>query len=89
MAWVHGWVTNPSLNPVFQALPGASFTVTGATPAKDLLLASPGFDLTLTSGVTLSGKFDGEFRRYPDFQRNGFVALSVVKRRLATNITTA
>ena len=61
LAWAHSWVSNPSLNPVFQALPGASFTVTGAAPAKDLVLASAGFDLNLTSGVTLSGKFDGEF----------------------------
>jgi autotransporter-associated beta strand protein len=61
VAWVHDWVSNPSLNPVFQALPGASFTVTGAAPAKDLVLASAGLDLALTSGVTLSGKFDGEF----------------------------
>jgi len=63
LAWAHNWVSNPSLNPSFQALPGASFTVTGATPAKDLLLASAGFDLNLTSGVMFSGKFDGEFGR--------------------------
>jgi autotransporter-associated beta strand protein len=61
LAWGHSWISDPSLNASFQALPGANFTVTGATPAKDLLLASAGFDLRLTSGVTFSGKFDGEF----------------------------
>jgi uncharacterized protein with beta-barrel porin domain len=61
LAWAHSWISNPSLNAGFEALPGANFTVTGATPAKDLLLASAGFDLHLTSGVTFSGKFDGEF----------------------------
>ena len=35
LAWAHDWVSDPSLAAVFQALPGASFIVTGATPAKD------------------------------------------------------
>ncbi|MBX9841204.1 MAG: autotransporter domain-containing protein [Xanthobacteraceae bacterium] len=61
LAWGHSWTSTPSLNAGFVALPGAIFTVTGAAPAKDVLLASAGFDLSLTSGVTLLGKFDGEF----------------------------
>ena len=32
LAWAHDWVSNPSLGAVFQALPGSSFTVSGATP---------------------------------------------------------
>lgn len=61
LAWAHDWVSDPSLRAVFQALPGASFIVNGAPQAKDYLLASTGFELRLTSGVTVLAKFDGEF----------------------------
>jgi uncharacterized protein with beta-barrel porin domain len=42
---------------------GASFIVNGATPAKDLALAPAGAELRLAHGVTLGGKFDGEFAK--------------------------
>src|SRR5260370_20752394 len=61
LAWAHDWVSDPTLAPVFQALPGASFIVNGATPAKDSALASAGAELRLPHGVSLLGKFDGEF----------------------------
>jgi uncharacterized protein with beta-barrel porin domain len=61
LAWAHDWVSNPSLAAVFQALPGASFIVNGAVPATDSALVSAGAELRLASGVTLLGKFDGEF----------------------------
>jgi outer membrane autotransporter protein len=61
LAWAHDWVSDPSLTPVFQALPGASFIVNGATPAKNSALASAGAELRFANGVTLVGKFDGEF----------------------------
>jgi uncharacterized protein with beta-barrel porin domain len=48
---------------VFQTLPGASFIVNGATPAKDSALASAGTELRLANGVSLLGKFDGQFGR--------------------------
>ncbi|MBV8422672.1 MAG: autotransporter domain-containing protein [Hyphomicrobiales bacterium] len=38
VAWAHDRVSDPSLAPVFQALPGASFVVNGATPAKNSAL---------------------------------------------------
>jgi autotransporter-associated beta strand protein len=60
-AWAHDWVSDPSLVPVFQTLPGASFIVNGATPAKNSALTSAGAELRLANGVTLTGKFDGEF----------------------------
>jgi uncharacterized protein with beta-barrel porin domain len=44
-------------------LPGTSFIVNGATPAKDSALVSTGAELRLVNGVTPSGKFDGEFAR--------------------------
>ncbi|HEY3642560.1 MAG TPA: autotransporter domain-containing protein, partial [Xanthobacteraceae bacterium] len=64
LAWAHDWVSDPTLAPVFQALPGASFIVNGATPPKDSALASAGAELRLPRGVTLLGKFDGEFANH-------------------------
>jgi uncharacterized protein with beta-barrel porin domain len=55
------WVTDPVLGAVFQTLPGAGFIVNGATPAQNSALASAGAELRLTNGVSLLGKFDGEF----------------------------
>jgi uncharacterized protein with beta-barrel porin domain len=56
-------VSNPALAAAFQALPGTSFIVNGATPAKNSALASTGAELRLVNGVTLLAKFDGEFAR--------------------------
>ena len=61
LAWAHDWITDPSVMPVFEALPGASFIVNGATPAKNSALTSAGAELRLISGVSLLAKFDGEF----------------------------
>ncbi len=61
LAWAHDWVSDPTLAAVFQTLPGASFIVNGAVPAKDSTLASAGAELRLANGVTLTAKFDGEF----------------------------
>ena len=60
-AWAHDWVTNPSLTPVFQALPGASFIVNGATPVSDSALLSAGGELRFLNGWAIAGRFDGEF----------------------------
>jgi autotransporter-associated beta strand protein len=61
VAWAHDWVSDPTLTPLFQTLPGASFIVNGATPAQDSALVSAGGELRLANGVTLLAKFDGEF----------------------------
>src|SRR3954468_23546738 len=61
LAWAHDWVSDPTLAAVFQALPGASFIVNGATPAKNSALTSAGAELRLAHRVTLMGKFAGEF----------------------------
>ena len=61
VAWAHDWVSDPMLAPVFQALPGASFIVNGAAPAKNSALASAGTELRLANGIALLAKFDGEF----------------------------
>jgi autotransporter-associated beta strand protein len=61
LAWAHDWVSDPTLNPVFQTLPGASFVVNGATPAQDSALVTAGAELKLANGFSLLGKFEGEF----------------------------
>jgi outer membrane autotransporter protein len=61
LAWAHDWDSNPSLAAAFQALPGQSFIVNGATPASDLALVTAGVELAFRNGIALSGKFDGEF----------------------------
>ena len=61
IAWAHDWISDPSLMPTFEALPGASFIVNGATPAKNSALTSAGAELRLANGLSLLGKFDGEF----------------------------
>ena len=61
VAWAHDWVSDPTLAPVFQTLPGASFIVNGATPAKNSALVSEGAEVRLANGVVLLAKFDGEF----------------------------
>jgi outer membrane autotransporter protein len=62
-AWAHDWVSNPSITAAFQTLPGASFTVGGATPASDSALTSAGAELRLTPALSIAAKFDGEFAR--------------------------
>ena len=42
LAWAHDWISDPNVMPAFQALPGASFIVQGATPAKNSALTSLG-----------------------------------------------
>ena len=61
LAWAHDWVSNPSLGAVFQALPGANFTVNGATPPPNSALATAAAELHLTANWTATAKFDGEF----------------------------
>jgi outer membrane autotransporter protein len=61
VAWAHDWVSDPTLTAAFQALPGTSFIVNGATPAKNSALVSEGAELRLANGFAFLAKFDGEF----------------------------
>jgi uncharacterized protein with beta-barrel porin domain len=61
LAWAHDWVSEPTLGAVFQTLPGASFTVSGAAPAHESGLVSAGAELRFVGGTSLGAKFDGEF----------------------------
>ncbi|MFL9823426.1 autotransporter domain-containing protein [Rhodoplanes sp. SY1] len=61
-AWAHDRVSDPTLAPVFQTLPGApSFVVNGAMPVKDSALTSAGAELRVLNGWSLGARFDGEF----------------------------
>jgi uncharacterized protein with beta-barrel porin domain len=61
LAWAHDWVSDPSLGAVFQALPGAAFTVNGAAPPKDSALTTLAAELHLDANWRFAAKFDGEF----------------------------
>jgi T5SS/PEP-CTERM-associated repeat protein len=61
LAWAHDFVNNPALNPAFESLPGASFTVNGAQIPHDSALTTAGAELFITPRWTLLAKFDGEF----------------------------
>ncbi|MEZ5889623.1 MAG: autotransporter outer membrane beta-barrel domain-containing protein [Xanthobacteraceae bacterium] len=61
VAWAHDSVTSPTLTAGFQSLPGANFLVTGAAPLKNAALVSAGSEMRLANGLSLLGKFDGEF----------------------------
>ncbi|MFL9825409.1 autotransporter domain-containing protein [Rhodoplanes sp. SY1] len=60
VAWAHDRTSDPTVAATFQALPGAGFTVEGATPARDLALVSAGAELRFANGVALMAKVDGE-----------------------------
>jgi uncharacterized protein with beta-barrel porin domain len=61
LVWAHDWVSNPSLNPVLQTLPGASFTVNAAPIPRDSALASAGAQLFLGPNWSALANFNGGF----------------------------
>ncbi|MBA2397255.1 MAG: hypothetical protein H0V72_00850 [Bradyrhizobium sp.] len=44
----------------FQSLPGSTFTVIGAIPVHDSLLASAVAEISFRNGISIAGKFDTE-----------------------------
>ena len=54
VAWAHDWVSDPSLTPLFQALPGASFIVNGALLPQNATLASAGESFASAMGSRCS-----------------------------------
>ena len=65
-AWAHDNWSDPNVTAMFEALPGSSFTVTGAYPAKDLLLASAGPEVRFRNGISLAGWFDSELSTHSE-----------------------
>jgi uncharacterized protein with beta-barrel porin domain len=61
MAWAHDFVGDPTIGAVFQSLPGASFSVNGASIPRNSALTSAGAELFITPQITLLAKFNGEF----------------------------
>ena len=60
-AWAHDWVSDPTLAAMFQTLPGAAFTVTGASLAPNSALLSAGSELRFFNGWGVGIHLDGEF----------------------------
>lgn len=60
-AWAHDFNPDRAISATFQTLPGASFVVNGAAPARDAALLTGAAELKWLNGFSLSGTFDGEF----------------------------
>jgi outer membrane autotransporter protein len=69
IAWAHDWISDPTLAALFQTLPGASFVVNGATPAKNSALASAGAEAPYRQ------------RRHPARQVRRRIRLALIDRR--------
>jgi outer membrane autotransporter protein len=63
-AWAHDNWSDPSITATFQSLPGSSFTVIGAAPVHDSLLASAVAEISFKNGISLAGKFDNELAQH-------------------------
>lgn len=59
-AWAHDNWSDTRRTAGFQSLPGSTFTVIGATPVRDSLLASAVAEVSFGNGISLAGKFDTE-----------------------------
>lgn len=60
VAWAHDFNTDRQINATFQTLPGASFTVFGASPAPDFALLSGAAEMRLRNGWSFALKGDAE-----------------------------
>jgi uncharacterized protein with beta-barrel porin domain len=60
-AWAHDFNTDRSIAATFQTLPGSTFVVNGAAPARDLLLSTSSAELKWRSGFSLAAVFESEF----------------------------
>lgn len=60
-AWAHEFDVDRSIAATFQALPGASFVVNGARPARDAALTTVSAELNWLNGFSVAAAFEGEF----------------------------
>ncbi|MDB5541269.1 MAG: Outer rane autotransporter barrel [Devosia sp.] len=60
-AWKHHFGTTSNVTAGFQALPGTSFEVEGATPAADSVLVSAGGQIAASNGWGLGASVRGDF----------------------------
>ena len=61
LAWRHEWSGNRSQTATLAVLPGASFVIIGAKPARDAAQVKAGVNLAVTQQVALFATFEGEF----------------------------
>ncbi|WP_244608384.1 autotransporter outer membrane beta-barrel domain-containing protein [Bradyrhizobium algeriense] len=59
--WAHDYNIDRSIAATFQTLPGTSFVVGGASPARDAALASATAEAKWLNGFSLAATFEGEF----------------------------
>jgi autotransporter-associated beta strand protein len=60
-AWAHDYNTDCNVQATFQTLPGASFVVNGASPARDAALTTASAEWKFSSGISLAATLEGEF----------------------------
>ena len=60
MAWAHNYWRDNSINALFPVLPGAGFTVFGATAPADSLLLASGAEYRWGNGLSIRGKLEAE-----------------------------
>lgn len=60
-AWAHEYMSDRSVAATFQSLPGASFVVNGAAPARNAALTTASAEMTFIGGLSLAATFEGEF----------------------------
>jgi uncharacterized protein with beta-barrel porin domain len=60
-AWAHDFNPDRSIAATFQTLPGASFVVNGAAPARDTALTTASAELKWMNGWSAAATFEGEF----------------------------
>lgn len=61
LAWRHEWSTSRTQTATLTALPGASFVIIGAKPARDAAQVKGGVNLAFSQTVALFATFEGEF----------------------------
>jgi autotransporter-associated beta strand protein len=61
VAWAHDFNTDRSVAATFQALPGASFVVSGARQAADAALTTASAEMNWMNGWSVAATFEGEF----------------------------
>ncbi len=60
-AWANDHWSRPSINAMFESLPGSNFSVTGASPPRDSALTSLEAEVWFKNGFSAAVRFDGEF----------------------------
>ena len=60
-AWAHDYNSDRNISAAFQSLPGSTFIVNGAQPARNAALTSASAEMNFNGGWSVAATFDGEF----------------------------